>query len=41
MVAVFFNPSDLLNVLFLTGFLALAHIFTVAAEIADEHSQIV
>lgn len=41
MVAVFFNPSDLLNVLFLTGFVALAHIFTVAAEIADEHSQII
>jgi len=41
MVAVFFNPSDLLNVLFLTGFVALAHVFTVAAEIADEHSQII
>ena len=40
-VSVFANPPDLLNVLFLTGFVALAHIFRAAVELADEHAQIV
>lgn len=41
LVSVFANPPDLLNILFLLGFLALAHVFGVAAAIADEHAQIV
>lgn len=40
-VAIHFQPNDLLNVLFLTAFIALAHIFKSAAELADEHAQIV
>ncbi|WP_407050463.1 DUF2975 domain-containing protein [Methyloraptor flagellatus] len=40
-LAVFFSPQDLLNVIFLAGFLALAHVFKVAADIADENSSFV
>lgn len=40
-LAVFFSPQDLLNLLFLAGFLALAHVFKVAADIADENSSFV
>jgi len=40
-VSVFAQPSDLLNVTFLLGFLALAHVFKAAAEIADDHAQFV
>lgn len=41
MVSVFFQPPDLLNVMFLVGFLALGHVFTAAAEIAEDHAAIV
>jgi Protein of unknown function (DUF2975) len=41
MAGFFTNPSDLLNILFLTGFIALAHVFRAATEIAEEHAQIV
>lgn len=41
LVSVFAQPADLLNVTFLLGFLALAQVFKVAAEIADDHAQIV
>lgn len=41
MLGFFTNPVDLLNILFLTGFIALAHVFRAATEIADEHAQIV
>ena len=37
----FFQPNDLLNLMFLGGLLALAHIFKVAAEIAEDHAAIV
>jgi hypothetical protein len=40
-VNVFFQPSDLLNIMFLVGFLALGHVFKVAAEIAEDHAAIV
>ena len=40
-VSVFFLPNDLLNIIFLGGFLALGHVFKVAAEIADDHAAIV
>jgi hypothetical protein len=40
-VSLFANPPDLLIILFLAGFLALAHVFRTAAEIADDHRQIV
>jgi hypothetical protein len=40
-VAIAFQPQDLLNILFLTSFVAIAHIFHTASAIADEHSQIV
>ena len=40
-VSVFANPPDLLNVLFLAGFVALAHVFRAAVDIADENAQIV
>jgi len=40
-VNVFFQPSDLLNIMFLVGFLALGHVFKVATEIADDHAAIV
>jgi hypothetical protein len=40
-VAFFGNPMDLLIVLFLGGFIALAEIFRAAAEIAADHEQIV
>jgi hypothetical protein len=36
-----FNPNDLLILLFLIGFVALAHVFKTAAEIADDAAQIV
>lgn len=41
MVSVFAQPPDLLNAVFLLGFVALAHVFKAAAEIADDHAQIV
>lgn len=41
MNGIFFNPTDLLNILFLAGFVALAYVFHVAAEMAEDHSQIV
>lgn len=41
LVTITFNPNDLLNILFLIGFLALAHIYKSAAEIAEDHGQIV
>ncbi len=40
-VGFFGNPTDLLIVLFLGGFIALAEIFRAAAEIAADHEQIV
>lgn len=41
MVSVFFQPPDLLNVMFLVGFLALGIVFEAAAEIAEDHAAIV
>ncbi len=41
MVSVFLQPPDLLNVMFLVGFLALGHVFKAAAEIAEDHAAIV
>lgn len=40
-IGVFFRPDDLLYVMFLGGLLALAHVFKVAAEIAEDHAAIV
>jgi len=40
-ISVFANPPDLLNLIFLLGFLALAQVFKAAAEIVDDHAQIV
>lgn len=40
-IAIDFQPNDLLNTLFLMAFIALAHIFKSAAELADEHAQII
>ncbi len=40
-IGMFFQPNDLLNLMFLGGLLALAHIFKVAAEIAEDHAAIV
>ena len=40
-VAITTNPNDLLNILFLIGFLALAHIYKSAADIAEDNEQIV
>lgn len=40
-VGLFFLPSDLLDLLFLGGLLALAQVFKVAAEIAEDHAAIV
>ena len=40
-VAIHFQPNDLLNTLFLLAFIALAHIFKSAAELADDHAQII
>lgn len=40
-VSLFANPPDLLNVMFLLGFLALAEVFKAAAEIAADNAQIV
>ncbi|MER2606619.1 MAG: DUF2975 domain-containing protein [Siculibacillus sp.] len=40
-IGFFLQPNDLLNLMFLGGLLALAHVFKVAAEIADEHAAIV
>jgi hypothetical protein len=41
MVSIFFLPNDLVVLLLLLGLLAMAHIQKTAAEIADEHAQIV
>lgn len=41
LVSVSLSQPDLLNILFLTGFIALAHIFGAAAKLAEEHAQIV
>jgi hypothetical protein len=41
MVAVYFRPEDLSTLMLLATLLALAHIQKTAADIADEHSQIV
>ena len=40
-VALFFQPGDLLNLMFLGGLLALAQVFRVAAEIAEDNAAIV
>lgn len=40
-LAIFFQPHDLLNLMFLGGLLALAQVFKVAAEIAEDHAAIV
>lgn len=40
-VGFLFAPQDLLNVMFLVGFLALAQVFRAAAEIAAENSEFV
>lgn len=40
-VAIYFQPGDLLNLMFLGGLLALAQVFSVAAEIAEDHAAIV
>lgn len=40
-LALSFNPNDLLIVLFLSGFVALAEIFRAACELAADHQQIV
>ena len=40
-IAIEFQPNDLLNIMFLLAFVALAHIFKSAAELADDHAQIV
>lgn len=40
-MAIFFQPGDLLNLMFLGGLLALAQVFRVAAEIAEDHAAIV
>lgn len=40
-VALHFQPNDLLNTLFLLAFVALGHIFKSAADLADDHAQIV
>jgi hypothetical protein len=37
----FFQPNDLLNAIFVTFLFSLAYIFKTAAELADEHAQIV
>jgi hypothetical protein len=37
----FFHPGDLLNIIFVTFLFSLAYIFKTAAELADEHAQIV
>lgn len=40
-IAMEVNPNDLLNTLFLLAIVALAHIFTSAADLADDHASIV
>jgi hypothetical protein len=40
-IGFFFRPDDLLNLMFLGGLLALAQVFKVAAEIAEDHAAIV
>ncbi|MBT9290616.1 DUF2975 domain-containing protein [Prosthecodimorpha staleyi] len=40
-IGLLFAPQDLLNVLFLVGFLALAEVFRAAAEIAAENAEFV
>lgn len=40
-IALDFTPNDLLNTLFLLAFVALAHIFKSAAELAEDHASIV
>ena len=40
-IAVTVQPNDLLILLFLLAFVALAHIFKSAAELAEDHAQIV
>jgi hypothetical protein len=40
-VGLFLMPSDLLDLMLLAGFLALAEVFRAAAEIADDNAQIV
>jgi len=40
-IGLFFQPNDLLNLMFLGGLLALARVFRVAAEIAEDHAAIV
>lgn len=40
-IGFFFQPNDLLNLMFLGGLLALGHVFKVAAEIAEDHAAIV
>lgn len=37
----FFHPSDLLNAIFVTFMFSLAYVFKTAAELADDHAQIV
>lgn len=40
-LALSFNPNDLLILLFLCGFVALAHVYKTAAEIADDNARFV
>ena len=40
-VGFFFQPNDLLNLMFLGGLFALAQVFKTAAEIAEDHAAIV
>ncbi|MCE1236218.1 MAG: DUF2975 domain-containing protein [Hyphomicrobiales bacterium] len=40
-LAFFFQPHDLLDLMFLGGLLALAQVFKVAAELAEDHAAIV
>lgn len=40
-LAIFFQPQDVLNLMFLGGLFALAQVFKVAAEIAEDHAAIV
>jgi hypothetical protein len=40
-VAMTFNPPDMLNLLFLGGFIALGHVFSTASDIAEDSAHIV
>ena len=40
-IGLYFQPNDLLNLMFLGGLFALAQVFKVAAEIAEDNAAIV